>query len=376
MPVIFNGLTIPEEFVSQYARAISKEWLPVFQAEARTYGLTTALALAIASRETGVRNIRGDFRGGQYHGFGLMQIDRGTDLAWCEGWTAENATPGIKRGCQIWASKLAQARASQRKQASVKGRAFVLPELAEDELRRLATAAYNCGLWSAYHYSKKQNPDSSTTGKDYSRNVYDRAIVFACLLQNDSVEPDAVRREVAAQGRFARSEHRLLAGEPASLPSGLAEPTLAENAEEPEEIVRADYDDDFAIGRMPDSRSQAAGIQQVLPTPVVTVPAVKPADPPQPSPFDKLKHWLAVIPGSIMGYAASGAEAIKNLPPVLVGGAILLAVVGGILYFYFRDREAERRARLALMNQQSAEKLTLAQIQTAADPNKFTVHVG
>lgn len=376
MPVIFNGLTIPEEFVSQYARAVSKEWLAVFQAEARTYGLTTALALAIASRETGVRNIRGDFRSGKYHGFGLMQIDRGTDLAWCEAWTAENATPGIKRGCQIWASKLAQARASQRKQASVKGRAFVLPELAEDELRRLATAAYNCGLWSAYHYSKRQNPDSSTTGKDYSRSVYDRAIVFACLLQHDSIEPEAVKREVEAQGRFARPEHRLLAGESAASPSALAEPTLAENAEEPEEIVRADYDDQYVIGRAPDTQNQNAGIQQSLPTPVVTVPAVRPADPPQPSPFDQVKHWLALVPGSIMGYVASGAETVKNLPPVVVGGVILLAVVGAIVYFYFRDREAERRARLALMNQQSAEKLTLAQIQTAADPNKFTVHVG
>lgn len=374
MPVIFNGLTIPEEFVSQYARAVSKSWLPVFQAEARTYGLTTALALAIASRETGNRNIRGDFRGGQYHGFGLMQIDRGTDPAWCEAWTAENAEPGITRGCQIWAQKLAQARAAQRKQASVKGRVFVLPELAEDELRRLATAAYNCGLWSAYHYSKKQSPDSSTTGKDYSRNVYDRAMVFACLLAHDSVEPDAVKREVAAQGRFARPEHRLLAGEANVAPSAVAEPGLAENAEEPEEIVHADYDDHAVIGRAPDNgQNQTAGVQ---PTAVVTVPAVRPADPPQPSPLESAKKWLALLPGSIVGYAASGAEAVKNLPPVAIGGIILLVVVAGIVYFYFRDREAERTARLVLMNQQSAEKLTLAQIQTAADPNKFTVHVG
>ena len=55
----------------QYDRAKSNGWLIHFANAAAKYGHTTADLVAIASRETNMKNIAGDAG----HGYGLMQID-------------------------------------------------------------------------------------------------------------------------------------------------------------------------------------------------------------------------------------------------------------------------------------------------------------
>src|SRR6476469_5413996 len=55
----------------QFERAKKNGWIKTFKSAAATYQFPPEVLMAIASRETNMRNIIGD--GG--HGYGLMQID-------------------------------------------------------------------------------------------------------------------------------------------------------------------------------------------------------------------------------------------------------------------------------------------------------------
>lgn len=195
----------PKQLKAQYNRAKKQGWLPLFEAAAREADSTTAHFLAIASRETNVANIKGDFRNGRYHGYGPMQIDVGTDAEFAKNWTKDDPAPGIKRGGEIYESKLDQVINGQGKSLTVKGKKFVGRKAQPDDARRIATSAYNCGLWAYFHFTNEAHIDSSTTGKDYSRDVYDRAIEFAALLESDG-DVGALEREIQLQGKYASDE--------------------------------------------------------------------------------------------------------------------------------------------------------------------------
>jgi len=49
-------------------------------------------------------------------------------------------------------------------------------------LLRVTVAAYNCGLWAYYHFSKGNDIDRGTTGQDYSKDVLAKAARFKPLL--------------------------------------------------------------------------------------------------------------------------------------------------------------------------------------------------
>ena len=52
---------------------------------------------------------------------------------------------------------------------------------------RVTIAAYNCGLWAYYHFSKGHDVDQVTTGQDYSRDVLAKAVRFKPLLPTENV---------------------------------------------------------------------------------------------------------------------------------------------------------------------------------------------
>jgi hypothetical protein len=52
--------------------------------------------------------------------------------------------------------------------------------------QKIAIASYNAGRWPSYAVSINRDPDTYTTGKDYSADVLARAKVFRELLANDS----------------------------------------------------------------------------------------------------------------------------------------------------------------------------------------------
>jgi hypothetical protein len=116
-------MNISERDLRRQLERIRKDnWLAWFQESARRQGTTTAELLALGSRETNLKNIRGDFRGGVYHGFGVLQVDIGTDPDYCRNWTPKNVEPSIRRGSEILASKLTQVVKGQNKTLSVLAR--------------------------------------------------------------------------------------------------------------------------------------------------------------------------------------------------------------------------------------------------------------
>jgi Transglycosylase SLT domain len=139
---------------------------------ARAHGIETAYLLAIGSRESGLRNILGDYRGGLAHGVGILQIDvqhpialhaRDTGSWW------PNPDPLIAFGAALLASNLKSVRALR-------------PAFDDRQAHKCAASAYNCGLGNALAGSAKGDSDKFTTGGSYGRDVMDRMAIFQDLL--------------------------------------------------------------------------------------------------------------------------------------------------------------------------------------------------
>ena len=153
------------DLTKQFEHARQNGWLPYFEDAAQQYGFPVEVLLAIGSRETNMRNIKGDFRDGIYHGFGIMQVDIGTDPEFCKNWTPAKVTESIHRGTQILSGK--------RKFLATKN---------ITELKAIA-AAYNTGEGNvARSVAANQDPDRTTTGRDYGSDVLARMEIFKRLL--------------------------------------------------------------------------------------------------------------------------------------------------------------------------------------------------
>lgn len=192
---------------SQYEYAKLRGWIPHFVAAGAKHDFTTADLMAVASRETNMRNIKGDLRDGYFHGFSLMQLDIDSHREWIESGKWQDVATAIEKGAAALAEKRTQI-LKVSKQASAKVRfssgrtaTFTPRKLTEEALRHCAFAAYNCGLASYYHYSIGNDIDRGTTGKDYGRDVIARAAIFQQFLDADGfssspqtpVAPPAVR---------------------------------------------------------------------------------------------------------------------------------------------------------------------------------------
>lgn len=227
-----------DQIKKQYEKVKNRGWMPWFETEAQRAGTTCAHLLGFGSRETNLENVRGDFRGGVYHGYGVLQVDIGTFPDAPRVWSPANAKPFIEKGVGIYLGKVNDTVACVGKRVNVRRTSFVGKAVDADDLRRVATAAYNCGRWAHYHFSRGENVDSTTTGGNYSRDVYDRAVEFAKLREADG-ERDALRREIALQGKYARESAKQAAGfdptERVKFPPALAQVVLTE-------LNRADFE--------------------------------------------------------------------------------------------------------------------------------------
>ena len=138
---------------------------------AAAHGLPLSYVIAVASRETNCVNELGDFRGGEYHGVGIMQIDVQHDIARqardSGSWRTDPG-PLIDYGCGILRANLDAA-------------AKVYPHNDFEQNLKVAASGYNCGLLNAYRGVKKGDSDSYTTGRDYGRDVLARMAVFRSL---------------------------------------------------------------------------------------------------------------------------------------------------------------------------------------------------
>ena len=164
----------------EFAYAKAQGWIPLFEKAAADYGFDTATLMAIASRESDMRNIVGD--GG--HGYSLMQIDDRSYPTFCHSSQWRNVALAIQKGSQVLDEKRMVIEHSQGTRLLVGGRPFVGASVKDPAtLLRLSIASYNAGMWPYYCFSKNQDPDRLTTGRNYSKDVLNRRQSFAALLK-------------------------------------------------------------------------------------------------------------------------------------------------------------------------------------------------
>jgi len=173
----------------QFAYAKAQGWLPFFAASASRFHIAPAVLMAIASRETNMRNIVGD--GG--HGYGVMQIDDRSFPDWCHSGAWGQPAASIDKGAEVLAGKCLQISHGVGQRLSVGGRQFVGKGFNERDpsavpMILVAIACYNAGLWPYYSYSLGEPIDAYTTGKNYSTDVWARKAQFEAMLavQNSS----------------------------------------------------------------------------------------------------------------------------------------------------------------------------------------------
>ncbi len=147
---------------AQLSHATAQGWIAHFQGAASKYQFPLELLLAIASRETNIRNIKGDFRDGIYHGYGVMQVDIGTAPEFCKAWTETDIEGSVDNGTKI-----------------LNGKRQFLAGKQITALQAIA-AAYNTGEGNVLRsVTAHQDPDHTTTGGDYGKDVLARMAVFA-----------------------------------------------------------------------------------------------------------------------------------------------------------------------------------------------------
>jgi hypothetical protein len=163
----------------QLQRANKSGWIPFFEKAGKDYKFSTHILMAIASRETNMRNIMGD----NGHGHGIMQIDDGSYPDWCHSGLWKDVNAGIQQGALVLDHKREMIRNGQGKKLTVKRTTFTgKPNLTNAELLRTAIAAYNSGLWAYWGLSERGDPDCRTTEKNYSSDVLARAAIFKKLM--------------------------------------------------------------------------------------------------------------------------------------------------------------------------------------------------
>lgn len=167
----------------QFDRAKASGWVQMFSSAGAPYGYTPQVLMAIASRETNIQNITGDIQHDGPHGFGLMQIDKGSYPDFCLSGQWRNVEAGIRMGALVLHSKMVQIQHGQGVKLTVPNYpAFVGGPISDADLNRCSIAAYNAGLGAYYGFTVHKDPDRFTTGHNYSSDVLARMQQFAALL--------------------------------------------------------------------------------------------------------------------------------------------------------------------------------------------------
>ena len=140
---------------------------------ATAHGLPIPFFFAIASRETNCINELGDYRDGEYHGIGIVQIDIQHDIARQmrdDGTWNTNPDPLIEFGAQLL-------------EDNIKTVQKTFPGLSEQVCMKVAASGFNCGISRAIDGYRNGDSDEHTTGGDYGRDVMTRMAIFDELIQ-------------------------------------------------------------------------------------------------------------------------------------------------------------------------------------------------
>jgi len=153
--------------------AIKKNGLfSLLEASAKTSNIPLSFFLGLASRETNCVNELGDFRGGEAHGVGIVQIDIQHSIARQardSGSWKTTPKPLIDFGANLLSENIAAAKAH-------------LPNLTNHQYLKVAASGYNAGIITAINAAEHGNSDIPTTGRNYGADVLRRMSVFSILL--------------------------------------------------------------------------------------------------------------------------------------------------------------------------------------------------
>jgi hypothetical protein len=166
------------DIAKQFDYAKDQGWLVHFRDAAASINVDQAILMAIASRETNIKSIQGD--GG--HGHGIMQIDDRSYPEFCQSDDWKDPRKNIFKGAEVLEAKRKQILDAIGKDVVCKSRQYRAVTLTDLGLLRTSIAAYNSGCQGHYNISTNGNPDTSTTGSDYSCDVINRAEAFTRLL--------------------------------------------------------------------------------------------------------------------------------------------------------------------------------------------------
>lgn len=149
---------------TQLDSTLQQGWIPFFKTSAIQHVLSICLLLAIASRETGIKNIKGD--GG--HGRGIMQVD---DRFHDKFLNANKEGLDPKTNIEYAASLLSD----------------YLDMFDRDLVK--GVAAYNCGPGNVRKALKQGlKADTYTTNMNYGEDVLKRMKIFEELI-NETTQP-------------------------------------------------------------------------------------------------------------------------------------------------------------------------------------------
>lgn len=161
-----------KDLEKQFEFLVKSGWIDLFKASASEFSFPAEILIAISSRETNINPKYQHAKGDGGHGHSIMQIDDRSFPDFCNSGDWKDPAKAIRMGARVLSYKLQEVE-------KVKG----IPEA--DRLR-IAIAGYNCGARrAADHYLNKRSPDASTTGKDYSQDVLERAAFFKEKLQKE-----------------------------------------------------------------------------------------------------------------------------------------------------------------------------------------------
>ncbi|MCW2963495.1 MAG: hypothetical protein JWO17_747 [Actinomycetia bacterium] len=165
----------PEELRVELARATTLGLVTLCRSAEKRHGLPRALMLAIASRETGCRDIVGDFG----HGRGVFQIDDRFHHEWlaAHAAAAPGALPPLKAAAELAATLLAGGLDVARTRA-----------LKDEAAVKFAACAYNAGTGGALDGLRRGDPDLATTGRDYGSDVVRRMRAFRALERGEAAQ--------------------------------------------------------------------------------------------------------------------------------------------------------------------------------------------
>jgi Transglycosylase SLT domain len=176
-----------DPILKAFDRADELGWISFFREAARENNFEPELLMAIGYRETHLDPKYLKVPGDNGHGYGLMQIDNRSFPEWVNSGAWKNAKPCIDKGAEVLDSKRTEIQKGIGEKLTLKTLAGVAYEfegkqITGADLLRVTVAAYNCGLWAYYHFSKGNDVDRGTRGQDYSKDVLAKAARFKPLL--------------------------------------------------------------------------------------------------------------------------------------------------------------------------------------------------